>query len=521
MMLAIQRALESTPGHTKSFDLDAVFGQIRQIAEGAVDVPEVIVQEARRTQRKLKPESFFTGFVSGKKADEHGKFNFYMRKASSKLGLDYDAAIGTWKYRGALKYRLKRLPSAGTEGLKALIREGASLLATKGWADDMARRAYREARALEDKLIARGAILTPRLRAEVAIGRWSNSLIRGDFSVAKVEAGRLFDLAEQSGDHDIRVVACRTLGTNALWHGDFVAADEHLRTCLEELARGPEYQPFETDLGASPHSFACADLADALWALGRYEEALDMVRLARDRALEKTDYFHYCYALTFASWIQFKLGRLDDAARESATLLEWADRCGLAAFQALGSVLNGMIRAYAADDATEGIGSIYAGLGAWRAGGAELLVCYFFADAAQAWLRCGHSHAAELELQKAFDVAKKTGEGYYLAEMHRLLGDIKWLHHEEFAEAEVDLRKSLEIATAQQSKTFQLRAALSLLKLARERPDIPTRRKKRDIANQERELRTICDSFVSVPPSAELSEAQFLLTDPDQSRARG
>ena len=42
--------------------------------------------------------------------------------------------------------------------------------------------------------------------------------------------------------------------------------------CLEELDCGPEYQPFAADLDASPDSFVLSDLADTLWALGRYEE---------------------------------------------------------------------------------------------------------------------------------------------------------------------------------------------------------------------------------------------------------
>jgi tetratricopeptide (TPR) repeat protein len=518
MMLAIQRAVEATKGHTKTFDLDAIFEQIQKINEGAEEVSAATTAVARRTKPRLKPDSFFTGFISGKKPEEHGTFNVYMRKACTELGLEYEAAIGTLKSGPVLKYIMKRLPSPGVESLKELIREGASLLTTKGWADDEARRSYMAARALEDRLVAKDAIKTPRLRAEVAIGLWSNSLIRGDFAVAKVEAGRLVELADQSGDHDIRIVAYRTLGTNALWLGDFVGAEAHLRKCLDELARGPEYAPFATDLGASPFSFACSDLADALWALGRYEEALEKARLACDQALAKSYYFHYCYSVMFSSWIHFKLGEFEVAANEAATMLEWADRCGLAAFRALGGALEGVIRAFQANDATEGIGRIYEGLGAWRSGSAELLVCYFFTDAAQAWLRCGHAHAAELELEKAIKVAGRTGEGYYKAEMHRLQGDIERLHTKLFAEAELDLRTALEVATTQQSNTFQLRAAVSLLKLARGRTDFHARQKKRQIAEDEQALKAICKSFDGEHDSADLREARILLGKVDGPR---
>ena len=88
-----------------------------------------------------------------------------------------------------------------------MIREGASLLTTKGWADEEAGELFR-GQGSRGKTLGRDPIKTHRLRAEVAIGLWSNCLSAATSGVAS-RAGRLFELAERSGDHDIRIVAYR------------------------------------------------------------------------------------------------------------------------------------------------------------------------------------------------------------------------------------------------------------------------------------------------------------------------
>ena len=188
----------------------------------------------------------------------------------------------------------------------------------------------------------------------------------------------------------------------------------------------------------------------------------------------------------------------------------------------MGKALKGIIHAFRSEDPSEGIGGMYEGIGAWQASGSELLVCYFFTEAARAWSRCGHAHAAELELKKAFDLAERTGEGYYSAEMHRLRGDIKWLGSKNYVEAEADLRMALDIALVQQSLTFRLRAAMSLLNLSRARNDLSAGRKRQQIAEQEHLLQSVLESFEPGHDSADLQAARLLLAESDSpARRRG
>ncbi len=154
-----------------------------------------------------------------------------------------------------------------------------------------------------------------------------------------------------------------------------------------------------------------------------------------------------------------------------------------------------------------------AGLGEWQAGGCELLGCYFYTEAASIWLYGGDARHAEIELKRAFDLAERTGEGYYSAEMHRLRGVIKWLRTSDFVGAETDLVKAMEVATSQGSLTFRLRAATSLLRLTHTRADLVTAEKERRIAEHKDLLATIYQLFEGQRDSPDLRAARALLRE--------
>ena len=455
-------------------------------------------------------------------------------KRCQRLGLPYEAVIGCDPPAKCTRFRLK-LARRGSrpdkhppseppevEELRALIRDGASLLAVKGWGAPEVGPVYLTAVALADKLVATLGSGMSVLRFEAGIGSWSHRLVRGDLVLAETEANRLLAIAERNDDRNMRIVACRASGTNALWLGDFAGAESFLRKSLEAL-EGFDYRPYATDLGAPPSSLVSADLADILWVLGRYREALATIHRACERASSANYYFQHCYALTFSTWIRFKLGQFEAAFKDAGELQERARLYGLAAIQSLGKALEGLILAFQAEDPSEGIGRMYEGLGAWRANGSELLVCYFYTDAARAWLRCGHGHAAALEMKKAVEVEGRTGERYYRAEMLRLQGDIEWVWRKNFAGAEAGLREALEVASEQQSLTYRLRAAMSLLQLARARDDLGAVQKRQQIGEREILLELVYDSFVQEHDSADLQAARSLLaasTRPATARRR-
>ena len=125
-------------------------------------------------------------------------------------------------------------------------------------------------------------------------------------------------------------------------------------------------------------------------------------------------------------------------------------------------------------------------------------------------------------LAEAFKVAKKTGQGYYSAEMYRMRGEIRWRCKRRFALAEADLLMALRITDEQRSLSFRLRAATSLLQLARERTDLSLSDQNRQIAECAERLESVLGGLVRQPKSADLEMARALLdTSGDVPSPRG
>jgi predicted ATPase len=65
---------------------------------------------------------------------------------------------------------------------------------------------------------------------------------------------------------------------------------------------------------------------------------------------------------------------------------------------------------------------------------------------------------------EALAFAEDSGERYYEAEIHRLIGELLQMQDDE-TEAEASFHRAIEIARGQQSKSWELRATTSLCRL--------------------------------------------------------
>ncbi len=64
-------------------------------------------------------------------------------------------------------------------------------------------------------------------------------------------------------------------------------------------------------------------------------------------------------------------------------------------------------------------------------------------------------------------IADRGGDRYWLAELHRLRGELTWAQGEDGVIAEAHFRQALETARQQEAKMLELRAAMSLARLWR------------------------------------------------------
>jgi len=151
----------------------------------------------------------------------------------------------------------------------------------------------------------------------------------------------------------------------------------------------------------------------------------------------------------------------------------------------------------------EGVSLLRQGLAAYRATGAEAWVPYQIALLAKACEIAGQIEEAADLLDDALQIVERTGERWLEAELHRHKGELVLRDGQPDAAEEL-FRKALSIAKQQEAKLWQLRAAVSLARLCRDRGH---RTEARDL------LAPIYEWFTEGFDTPDLKEAKVLLDE--------
>lgn len=112
----------------------------------------------------------------------------------------------------------------------------------------------------------------------------------------------------------------------------------------------------------------------------------------------------------------------------------------------------------------EGIAVLQEGLARWEATGTRVALPYFRARLAEAFLGAGRRQEGLGALEQSFFHGEEV---WWHAEQHRLHAELLLLAPGNEAEAEIALRRALQIARDQKAKSLELRAAKSLARLLR------------------------------------------------------
>jgi predicted ATPase len=118
------------------------------------------------------------------------------------------------------------------------------------------------------------------------------------------------------------------------------------------------------------------------------------------------------------------------------------------------------------DQGEEGMAQVRQGIAVWRATGGVLHVPAFCTMLADICAHLGHTEDGLQVLAEAHTLVEQHDERYWEAEVHRLRGVLLLRQPgTPQAEAEVWLRRSLDVARRQEAKSLELRAAMSLARL--------------------------------------------------------
>jgi predicted ATPase len=158
---------------------------------------------------------------------------------------------------------------------------------------------------------------------------------------------------------------------------------------------------------------------------------------------------------------------------DNAALNELADQLVAVAIEqafplwrAAGTIYRGWVTVKNGDVA-EGISLLRSGSTAFRATGAEAWMPHYIALLAGACEIAGQVEEAATLLDDALQIAGRTGERWFAAELNRHKGQLL-LRQGQPEAAEGLYRKALSIAREQEAKLWELRAAMSLARLRRD-----------------------------------------------------
>jgi TOMM system kinase/cyclase fusion protein len=351
----------------------------------------------------------------------------------------------------------KTLPDAAERAQQELALQlalGAPLLAAKGHGAPEVEQTYARARALCQQVGETSQLVSALL------GLFSFYLARPELQTTRELGEQLFTLAKNVQDPGLFVVAHRMLGTTLFYLGEVSSAYGRLHQGLV-LYTAQQHLPAYF-YGQDVQVYCRVYAAMALWLLGYPDQALQTIQQARTQALAHP--FSQVVALDHSAWVHQYRREVHLVQERAEAALALSREQGFAMYVAIGTVLRGWALAKQAQQ-EEGIAQICQGLTACRSVGLELLRPYFLALLAEVYGDTGQIDAGLAVLAEALAVTEHTGERCWEAEQYRLRGELLQQAGEDACQAETCFRQALEVARHQQSKSLELRAAMSLSRL--------------------------------------------------------
>jgi predicted ATPase len=288
-------------------------------------------------------------------------------------------------------------------------------------------------------------------------------------------ADQVIDLAEGLKDPRLIMEAHRAKGSTLLEMGRCTEALEHVNRASYLYS---ENQPFSQTLisGRDCKVLSECSAGKALWALGFPDAALRRMHAGLEFARQLAHPQSLAYAARFVAQLHQLRGEPLLARERAKEVIRIAEEYGLEAWAAFGKIDLGWADAECGE-VRQGIDQMQQGLSAYEATGIKLWYPTFLGSLADQLNKARRIEEGLDLIAEALICAEQTGEGYALAELHRIKGELLLnrsglLQAGEhlcdsskisiLAEARVSFNDALTIAKRQGARSWELRAALSL-----------------------------------------------------------
>lgn len=255
----------------------------------------------------------------------------------------------------------------------------------------------------------------------VLIGVGAFHVVRGKYRTAHEVALQLLQVAERMQEPELLVESHALMGIVEFYRGEFTTARTHLEHGMAQYDP-PHHQMHTLHYGQDPWVACCAYLAWTLWSLGYPDQAQARSREAIAYAQQLQHPMSRAFALGLAGILQNTRQDAQAGYDYAEQLITLAIEHGLPYWVAQGMVTRGRALVQTGR-ATEGLAQIQQAMQARQEkDGLERRPTFFVL--AEAYAATGQTEAALRTLADAQTTAQHNGEGFAVAEMYRLKGEL-------------------------------------------------------------------------------------------------
>jgi predicted ATPase len=397
---------------------------------------------------------------------------------------------------------LPSTPALRGQQIRLQVALANALMFAKGYAAPETRAAGERARLLIEQVEALGEE-PPLALLSILVGFWAANIARFDGDACRDLAAQILALAEKQKRSAPLSIGHYFTGGSLLETGDIAEARAHLDRAIElydPAERGPAGTVFQVDWRV----LSLASRSIVLWQLGFPEAALADADRALRNAREIGDAVTLMQTLVTVAWTH-NLRRDQASAKAILTeLVSLADEKGAAWFKAAGVLLRSFVSAMT-EEGADHVNAIASAWDAHLSTGATIWAPMQRSYLAVACAEIGKFDDARKCMGEAIAAAEDTKERWFDTEIHRIAGEIELLSPDrDMTRVERHFQRALEIARARQTRSWELRAAMSLARLWR---DQGKRREAHDL------LAPVYGWFTEGFDTLDLKEAKALLDE--------
>ena len=339
---------------------------------------------------------------------------------------------------------------------------GTAYIAARGYAAPEVGPVFHRARDLSERMGR-----TPQAFA-VMRGHFAFHIVRGNFRLCADLAARAMQFAEEVADPGMMMEALFLEGLTRFYRGNFAGARDCFARALADYDDRERTAFWASQTGEDSGVTHRCYLALASWHLGAPERAVAMSREACELARAIRHPFSLEYALHHLGWLHqhCRLGAGAEAAGEEEMRI--ATEQGFVFWHASGKLYAGaglLLKGHL----ERGLQVFEEGLAAYRGTGAGLGLPYYLSILGGAFTQARRFEDARRVFTEALALVEQSDERFQEAELHRLWGELHLAENRDGAAAEACFQRALEIARAQGSRAWELRATTGLAGLWHQR----------------------------------------------------